>query len=206
MSVFSNCNTPFTTGTNNVFSNQPITRSMTTGNSFSNINRGIFTTSSISTPSSLSTQSITSGVASPTVSTAAIIGNQYCNYIYNNIKDFKTRTNMSNSQIEKIWEHNFNKKNKGYCQNCNMYPISKPINFRTSSGNKAIPTAIIVDMDISSTTINDKYCFVCYFCFNEHLQTPTSICDATAPMDTREDGDDKVPDNYFEYFKKYNKR
>jgi hypothetical protein len=152
---------------------------------------------------SMSAGSITMGSMNPSSMASTITPES--EYVYNNVKSFKTTSNLSNSQIENIWEHYFNKKNKGYCQNCDIYPISRPVNTRMKCASWRVPPGIIVETGRDTTINTDKYTFVCYICYNEHLISKTSICDATAPMDTREGGNDKVEESYFDNFKKYNK-
>lgn len=169
--------------------NQPVTRSMTASSS-----------TSICNPTPTKKTMVTNSDNSQLT-----LVSPYKNYVYHNAKAFRESTSITNSQIENIWDHYFDKKNKGFCQNCDIYPISRPVNTRMRNTSWRVPPGIIVETGRDTTINTDKYTFVCYICYNEHLVSKTSILDATAPMDTREGGVTKVEDSYFNHYKTYSK-
>ena len=123
---------------------------------------------------SMSAGPITMGSMNPSSMASTIIPES--EYVYNNVKSFKTTSNLSNSQIEKIWEHYFNKKNKGYCQNCDIYPISRPVNTRMKCASWRVPPGIIVETGRDTTINTDKYTFVCYINTTAEVKAECDVC------------------------------
>lgn len=127
----------------------------------------------------------------------------YTKYTFHNIKEFRDNFKVDNTVLENIWDANFEKKN-GYCPNCNIYGICKPINNKCLHNSRKFPFGLVVST-VETPTKEEDFTYVCYMCYNEHLQIPGCLIDATVPMDTN-DENHNMHDEYMTIFKKYNVR
>ena len=128
---------------------------------------------------------------------------KYTKYIFHNAKEFRDKFKVDNTVLEKIWDDNFEKKN-GNCPNCNIYGICKPINNKCLHNQRKFPFGLIVSI-VENPTKEEDFTYICYMCYNEHLQVPGCLMGATAPMDIN-DGNYSMHDEYMNIFRKYNKR
>ena len=127
----------------------------------------------------------------------------YTKYTFHNAKEFRDKFKVDNNVLEKIWDDNFEKKN-GYCPNCNIYGICKPINNKCLHNQRKFPFGLIVSI-VENPTKEEDFTYICYMCYNEHLQVPGCLMGSTAPMDVN-DKNYSMHDEYMTIFKKYNKR
>ena len=162
------------------------------------------TTSTVSTVSNLKYGNSTNEIGNSTTVTNSIQEDSiYAKYTFRNTKEFREKYNVTNAILEKIWDANFKKKN-GYCPNCNIYGICKPINNKCLHNPRKFPPGLVVST-VENPTKEEDFTFICYKCYNEHLQIPECMIGATAPMDVN-DGNHNMYDEYMNIFNKYNKK
>jgi hypothetical protein len=127
----------------------------------------------------------------------------YTKYTFHNAKEFRDNFKVQNTILENIWDSNFKKKN-GYCTNCNIYGICKPINNKCLHNPRKFPFGLVVSI-VEKPTKEEDFTYICYICYNEHLQIPGCMVGATAPMDVN-DEKHNMHDEYMSVFNKYNKK
>ena len=150
-----------------------------------------------------SSNSIMNIGSSSGVSTTSQEESIYSKYTFHNAKEFRDKFKVNNNVLETIWNANFKKKN-GFCPNCNIFGICKPINNKALNNPRKFPFGLIVSI-VETPSKPEDFTFICYMCYNEHMRIPGCLSGATAPMDTNDDTHN-MNDEYMDIFSKYNKK